>query len=757
LDQDNQSAPPPTKEQQKDDKRKEEEKMKKSKAKFTARATATKMHNKKKGVPHNGVSGSETGSVWVHLRLVEGHKILPMDVMGKSDPYAKISLIHLDSKKPLPSSKQALSHVVLQSLTPIWNEEFTFRVREEDIEHGGLLVQVFDYDKLKSDDFIGLCVVPLKDVRGHTLPYTHSLGDRKFNKEHVAGVCSVLCVWCMCVEVVMYRVYTTSFIHHHTHTHVYIGAISVICAVQEDQDEAVKILDAAQLATRSGLLDEVSRKVEVNRNDVSLFVGTWNVGNAPPPDDLSPWIEVNKHDIYVIGGQEAQYKEREGFSSCAEDWMHQLTSHFGDGYSLLVQSTLLEIRTTVFVRNELVPFITRKDKSTEATGIGGVYGNKGGAVVSFCVYDTELCFVNCHLAAHQHKTSDRNDNVKEIINGVSLGHETRVDIMAQFHHLFWMGDLNYRLDFGDQGDEKTPSEEQFNTMVAMINNGNLFELWATDQLRSAIDRGDVFYKWNEGNVDLRPTFKVLRDTPAISYTAQRSPAWCDRILWRSLSTDNGQDMKQTSYASHEDILTSDHKPVSATFQLQCISYLPAVLTANEDMESVIEFDRLSCDLTGTKEQRKGGMLNCDPYVTFLGHFVQGKYSTSVKNKTFEPQWACDEIPRVLLGASNVARLRQEMLILRIKDSDVGKNSRLGSAVISLKDCLDEKSTGEGEDYAEFTADVLRGGLPIGTISGALKFSTISASAFALGASKPRSISISEQDSVTVEEVKVQLE
>lgn len=26
-----------------------------------------------------------------------------------------------------------------------------------------------------------------------------------------------------------------------------------------------------------------------------IFVGTWNLGNAPPPDDLSPWIPVDKH------------------------------------------------------------------------------------------------------------------------------------------------------------------------------------------------------------------------------------------------------------------------------------------------------------------------------------------------------------------------------------------------------------------------------------------------------------------------------
>mgnify|MGYP001561123710 CR=1 FL=1 len=35
-------------------------------------------------------------------------------------------------------------------------------------------------------------------------------------------------------------------------------------------------------------------------------------------------------------------------------------------------------------------------------------------------------------------------NVKEIIEGVRLG-ASHVDIHHQFHHVFWMGDLNYRL------------------------------------------------------------------------------------------------------------------------------------------------------------------------------------------------------------------------------------------------------------------------------------------------------------------------
>lgn len=44
----------------------------------------------------------------------------------------------------------------------------------------------------------------------------------------------------------------------------------------------------------------------------------------------------------------------------------------------------------------------------------------------------------------------------------------------------------------------------------------------------------------------------------------RCPAWCDRILWYTESSDR---IVQTLYDSIDDVKLSDHKPVVAAFQL----------------------------------------------------------------------------------------------------------------------------------------------------------------------------------------------
>ena len=40
----------------------------------------------------------------------------------------------------------------------------------------------------------------------------------------------------------------------------------------------------------------------------------------------------------------------------------------------------------------------------------------------------------------------RRQNYLDILKGLSLGHKSAYDLTNQFHHVFWFGDLNYRID-----------------------------------------------------------------------------------------------------------------------------------------------------------------------------------------------------------------------------------------------------------------------------------------------------------------------
>jgi len=190
--------------------------------------------------------------------------------------------------------------------------------------------------------------------------------------------------------------------------------------------------------------------INVHRKSYSLFIGTWNVGDAVPPESLQPWIPRGEYDIYVIGVQECYYKSKTGVE---EDWFGRLGQHLGDQYVQIAGLSVRDsIRIVAFAKKRLSKHITNIETAYDIIALP-VFMRKGAVGIRFSLHETTLCFVNSHLEAHQGKVKARNANTYDILDGVRLGCDP-YDISNQFDHMFWMGDLNYRIDVNDGLDNK---------------------------------------------------------------------------------------------------------------------------------------------------------------------------------------------------------------------------------------------------------------------------------------------------------------
>ena len=219
-----------------------------------------------------------------------------------------------------------------------------------------------------------------------------------------------------------------------------------------------------------------------SRRDAKILCLTWNVGNAEPDEQqLENWLPRagGDYDLIVVGTQENKYKRKgteggpddpesddddaEEKSSTAaapviapsdismQTWEALVARRIGGAWGLCKLVTLVEMRLAVFARESALSgehaCIRGVQSARSATGLGSVYGNKGGLVVALTYAQTSLCFVSCHLAAHAHKLAARNADLQEILSETrrSVGNP-KLDIASEFDHVVWMGDLNYRLD-----------------------------------------------------------------------------------------------------------------------------------------------------------------------------------------------------------------------------------------------------------------------------------------------------------------------
>ena len=337
--------------------------------------------------------------------------------------------------------------------------------------------------------------------------------------------------------------------------------------------------------------------------ELSARVMTWNAGASKPTtlrhseQDRNFYRELlepgGAPDILVFGFQELvdledkkitaksifkrkkhkETSEHEHMSHQYRAWRDHLIRVLdeyspGQNYVLLHTANLVGLFTCVFVKASERANIRDVCAAEIKLGFSGRVGNKGALVVRFFIDDSSLCFINCHLAAGQTQTVHRNNDAASIMESAPLPkHRSPTDCANFFvgggdgsmildHEICILnGDLNYRIDAMPR-----------NTVVAAVQQGNLPKLLERDQLLLSRKRNPGFRlrAFNEAPITFAPTYKY--DVGTDNYDSsdkQRSPAWCDRLLYRGLGR-----IKQLEYRRHEGVKVSDHRPVSGLFKIR---------------------------------------------------------------------------------------------------------------------------------------------------------------------------------------------
>eukprot|EP00048_Salpingoeca_helianthica_P022785 m.20360 g.20360 ORF g.20360 m.20360 type:complete len:907 (+) comp7810_c0_seq1:39-2759(+) len=319
-----------------------------------------------------------------------------------------------------------------------------------------------------------------------------------------------------------------------------------------------------------------SRALEFTKmRSVSVCLGTYNVNGKYPVEedkslmDLRPWLRFrpsDSPDIYVLGFQELDLTA-EAFifndSTREEDWSAAIEASFHDGhnYRKLKSKQLVGMLLMVYVRAELLPFIKDVQADAQGTGILGMMGNKGGVSVRFLLHDSSLCFVNSHLAAHDDEVKRRNQDHHEICRRVMFTRESGAPFSIFDHdHLFWVGDLNYRIPLPDA------------EVKSLARKGTFEKLLEFDQLQEQKRLRLAFVGFEEGPITFAPTYKYDPGTSDFdSSEKMRTPAYCDRIMHYKKRVREGVRCDEVSlqhYISVMDCKVSDHKPVRALYLVQ---------------------------------------------------------------------------------------------------------------------------------------------------------------------------------------------
>lgn len=300
--------------------------------------------------------------------------------------------------------------------------------------------------------------------------------------------------------------------------------------------------------------------------------------------------KVSDPDLLVLGFQELDLSTEAllyATSTAREDaWVEAILAGLGERgilYEKLASKQLVGMLIVAIAKKSRLSCFSDIRFSTAGAGIMGIMGNKGATAIRMSYTPlaqeispspTVLTFVNAHLAAFDEMVERRNFDFHDLSRRLVFDQTDELDSnsyantasetsrrpvgLFESDVLFWMGDLNYRIDLAD-GDVRE-------LLTSFPGPGNVPLLLKYDQLKMAIASGKAFAEFSEHAITHMPSYRYASNTSedSLGYDRKRKPAWTDRILHMSAPS---VPVTQRSYCSHPQITLSDHRPVSADFDL----------------------------------------------------------------------------------------------------------------------------------------------------------------------------------------------
>lgn len=444
----------------------------------------------------------------------------------------------------------------------------------------------------------------------------------------------------------------------------------------------------------------------VNKEELRVFVGTWNLGHCcPDKSSLQEWVKNPElQDVAALGFQESAKSKR-------AKWLQTLTAYMEtNGLKLLSFIPMWEMFLVIFTRKGLN--ISNLSVTAKPTGIANMIGNKGGCVATFKVQETSFCFLSCHLAARPQHILTRNQNAKDLFS-IRFEH-LDLDFATEFDYLFWFGDLNYRLD------------KEYNTAVEMLRSGAYSDLRDCDQLLKEQNANRSFVNFQEGQLNFPPTYRYIRLKNEWSNKRNQTPSWTDRILYRSF-----REISLLKYEAALNCMASDHRPVSAEFAVKVSPwFVPSTLPrpGEDPLFAVVEFTELdiTCeDLAGTTHGQ----------IVFFAPFLQSTPSTpqfGVTGPEIKHSLQEKEIPILTSAVSDFRYLREQRVILVLYLSTKDRTDVAGlaslplfslfSSAIQITPSRDPRSTFISDEFLEVEAVLECAGRRVGNVHGKWNFS-----------------------------------